>query len=256
MQPAFFTLMLAALHLFSLETCCKPVEWDLSRPHRRGSHKTRFLHQKKLRGIDDLFLKKNWSGQLRNLVSQESIVILPIRKDSTDFVSIFDLRKKRFLCVDFEGTLLSSLKVSREECLFQDLRFLQENRLDGSDSSRPAGLSPQLSKDIRETTAEDPKPLKPSSVLLVNLLLSRVHRTRRSQQVSDPSDPLRTENNRQPRLTEERRLELRKGQPEKEQSGAVSKETITSCDDPLQVLHSNGPVSPIKTNIEDRTVKE
>lgn len=158
--------------------------------------------------------------------------------------------------MDFEGTLLSSLNVSREECLFKDLWSLKENHLDGSDSSRPAGLDPQFSKDTREPTVEDPKPRKHSSVLLVNLLLSRIHRIKRSLQVSDPSDPLRTENNRQPRLTEEWRLELRKGQPDKEQSGAISKETITSCDDPLQVLHSNGPVSPIKTNIEDRTVKE
>lgn len=74
-------------------------------------------------------------------------------------------------------------------------------------------------------------------------------RRRRSEQVN-PSDPLRS----QPRPSHpaKEHKDLDQGQPERDQAGAVSKETITSCDDPLKVLQPNGPVSPVKTNIADQ----
>lgn len=66
----------------------------------------------------------------------------------------------------------------------------------------------------------------------------------------NPSDPLRSQADPSHSAKEPAGSDHRP--PEQDQAGAVSKETINSCDDPLRVLQSNGPVSPIKTNIADR----
>ncbi|KAI2648407.1 Vacuolar membrane-associated protein IML1 [Labeo rohita] len=65
----------------------------------------------------------------------------------------------------------------------------------------------------------------------------RHHRRRRSQHI-DPSDPLGSENPRS------RTANYRRPNREHERSSNVSKETITSCDDPLHVLLSKSPASP------------
>ena len=75
-------------------------------------------------------------------------------------------------------------------------------------------------------------------------------RRRRSEEVN-PSDPLRSESH-----PSRSAKDAEHGQPEQEQAGAVSKETITSCDDPLRVLRPNGHGSPVKTNIADRAEHE
>lgn len=64
-------------------------------------------------------------------------------------------------------------------------------------------------------------------------------RHKRSQHV-DPSDPLGSENPRS-RTANYRRPNR---EQERERISNVSKETITSCDDPLHVLLSKSPVSP------------
>lgn len=38
-------------------------------------------------------------------------VVLPVRSDKSDAVLIFDLRRRRFLCVDLRGELYSSVSV-------------------------------------------------------------------------------------------------------------------------------------------------
>lgn len=73
-------------------------------------------------------------------------------------------------------------------------------------------------------------------------------RQRRSEDVN-PSDPLRSQSH--PSYYAKKLKNRFNWQPEREKAGAVSKETITSCDDPLRVLQSNEPVSPVKTNIGD-----
>uniref|UniRef100_A0A3Q2GGY3 Uncharacterized protein n=1 Tax=Cyprinodon variegatus TaxID=28743 RepID=A0A3Q2GGY3_CYPVA len=84
-------------------------------------------------------------------------------------------------------------------------------------------------------------PPEGSSALLERL----VKRQRRSEEVN-PSDPLRTESHPAPPAKD----------AEQNPAGAQSKETITSCDDPLQVLRPPGHGSPVKTNIEDRAEHE
>lgn len=76
-----------------------------------------------------------------------------------------------------------------------------------------------------------------------------VKRRRRSHEVN-PSDPLRSQSDPLHSAKEPTGLDPRL--PEQDPASPISKETINSCDDPLRVLQSNGPVSPIKTNIADR----
>lgn len=66
----------------------------------------------------------------------------------------------------------------------------------------------------------------------------------------NPSDPLRSQSD--PSHSAKEPTGSDPGLPEQDQAGPISKETLSSCDDPLRVLQSNGPVSPIKTNIADR----
>uniref|UniRef100_A0A3P8YAN8 Uncharacterized protein n=1 Tax=Esox lucius TaxID=8010 RepID=A0A3P8YAN8_ESOLU len=67
-----------------------------------------------------------------------------------------------------------------------------------------------------------------------------VYRSKRSQQVHSvipEAEP----------IAEDQYLDIQHIQ---ERAGVISKETITSCDDPLRVLHSNSPGSPIKKAVE------
>lgn len=93
------------------------------------------------------------------------------------------------------------------------------------------------------------QPPESPSALVERPLAPLVKRRRRSEEVN-PSDPLRTESH-PPHATNNHK-DVDHGQAEQDQTGAVSKETITSCDDPLRVLQPNVPVSPVKTNIAEQ----
>ncbi|KAF7659978.1 hypothetical protein LDENG_00289130, partial [Lucifuga dentata] len=161
-------------------------------------------------------------------------VILPVKTKASNFVSIFDLRRKRFLCLDLKGKPYNSQrKKDRKDCLFQHI-WLLENHQDVLYSITGGRL---LKLDGAERLKR-----------FMSSLIKRRRRRRRREDVN-PSDPLRSESHPPPVKDHQ---EADHGKPEKDQAGAVSKETITSCDDPLRVLHSNGPVSPVKENIADR----
>lgn len=132
----------------------------------------------------------------------------------------------------------------KEGCLFQRIWLDWGNRdvfysahggrllkIEGLELNAPQRGSPEL-----------------PSGLLQRFLGPLVKRQKRSDEVN-PSDPLRTETH--PSGSNKNHKEPDRGQSDRDQAGAVSKETITSCDDPLRVLQSNGPVSPVKTNIAD-----
>lgn len=104
--------------------------------------------------------------------------------------------------------------------------------------------------ELRVAHQERPEP---SSTLLERVLGPLVRRQRRSEEVN-PSDPLRSESH--PSHSGKDHRDADHGQLEQDQAGAVSKETISSCDDPLRVLETNGPVSPVKTNIADRAEQD
>lgn len=134
----------------------------------------------------------------------------------------------------------------REDCLFQDiwLDLVSHHHVFYSTSGRR--LLRLQGGHLRVAHGEPPEhylaPLK-------RLLNPSVKRQRRSEEVN-PSDPLRTEAN--PSRSGKDLRDADHVRPEQAQTGAVSKETIASCDDPLSVLQPNAPGSPVKTNIADR----
>uniref|UniRef100_A0A8C7K9Z8 Uncharacterized protein n=1 Tax=Oncorhynchus kisutch TaxID=8019 RepID=A0A8C7K9Z8_ONCKI len=153
--------------------------------------------------------------------AQASCFVLPIRTETSDCVPILDFKSKHFLCVDIEGKLFSSVSIACcVSCLFQQLQM--ENHVDLFYSSSN-GLLLHLEGAKIHVKRHD--------------LLKRhlVYRKKRSQQVNaenPEAEPFMSDQDMQ---------------QDQERAGAVSKETITSCDDPLRVLHSNSPGSPIKT---------
>ncbi|CAL9697202.1 unnamed protein product [Knipowitschia caucasica] len=177
-------------------------------------------------------------GQTRSLRSSEwpnFLVILPVKTQSSIFVSIFDLKHKDFLCMDQKGEMFSSKHSETQDCLFQRLWLQWPLRHDVFYSTRAARLLKiqglQLNVELQSSERED----------IRRRFLERLKRPKRSQEVN-PSDPLRSETHSatNPKETDH---------SNRDQTGAVSKETITSCDDPLKVLQSNGSGSPVKNNI-------
>lgn len=146
--------------------------------------------------------------------------------------------------MDLQGELHNSRQRDKEGCLFQRIWLDWGNR----DVFYSASGGRLLKIEGVELNApQQGSPERPSG-LLQRFLGPLVSRQKRSDDVN-PSDPLRTETH--PSSSTKNHKEPDHGQPERDQAGAVSKETIASCDDPLRVLRSNGPVSPVKTNIAD-----
>ncbi|CAJ1057238.1 fibroblast growth factor 23-like [Xyrichtys novacula] len=177
-------------------------------------------------------------------------VLLPVKMGTSNFVSIFDLRRKRFLCMDREGELYNSRHKDREECLFQHIWLDFDSGHDVFYSTSGGQLFRLKAAELRVSHQEPPEP--PSS-LLQRFLGASGKRQKRSEEVN-PSDPLQTESH--PSLPTKDHKDADQRQPEQDQTGAVSKETITSCDDPLRVLQTDGLVSPVKTNIAERAEQD
>ncbi|XP_034445030.1 fibroblast growth factor 23-like [Hippoglossus hippoglossus] len=235
MHPALLSLLLTAVHVSVLVDCRpRPRDSPEQRPHRRQSSEHRGTRTDPPAGPARLHI--DLSGSMKRGVHRESLVVLPVRTDTSNFVSIFDLRRKRFLCVDLEGELHVSRQKDQADCLFQRIWLDLTNPRDVFYSATGGKLL-------------KPQGAEASSVQLGTLLGPSGRRQRRSEEVN-PSDPLRTHSPPDPSAKDHKEMSL--GQPEPDQAGAVSKETITSCDDPLRVLQHNGPVSPVKTNIADR----
>ncbi|XP_060932067.1 fibroblast growth factor 23-like [Limanda limanda] len=233
MHPALLSLLLTAV-LVSVLVDCRPRPRDSAeqRPHHRRTHTAPPAGPARLH--------IELSGSMRR--GRDSLVVLPVRSDTSNFVSIFDLRRKRFLCVDLEGELHVSRQKDRADCLFQRIWLDLTN-------PRDVFYSAAGGKRLKPQGAAHRGQAEASSGGLETLLGSSVRRQRRSEEVN-PSDPLRTHSLPDPSAKDHK--ETLQEPTEPDQAGAVSKETITSCDDPLRVLQHNGPVSPVKTNIADR----
>ncbi|XP_054886141.1 fibroblast growth factor 23-like [Poeciliopsis prolifica] len=159
------------------------------------------------------------------------LVVLPGAAAPGSWVLIFDLRQRRFLCVDIKGQLFKSRQKDRGHCLFQHIWFRPGERHDLFSSVSRSWL---VKLGVGRPGAVRGGP--PDGQLV---------KRQRSEEVN-PSDPLRTESHPSPPVKD----------VEPNQAGAVSKETITSCDDPLRVLRPNGHGSPVKTNIAERAEQE
>ncbi|KAG7522655.1 fibroblast growth factor 23-like [Solea senegalensis] len=228
MRPAFFSLTLTACVCVSVMVDCRPRVQDTEHlPHHHHQH---------IGGAsaDTGHFYSELSGSIKR-VHRKYLVVLPVTTDTSNIVSIFDLRRQRYLCMNLKKELYVSRHMDKEDCLFQLLSHY--------DTFYPASGGKLLK--LERT--------KDSSALLHRFPGPLVKRQRRSEEVN-PSDPLRTHT--LPSHSAKDHKEESLGQPEQDQAGAVSKQTINSCDDPLRVLHSNGPVSPVKTNIADQAEHE
>uniref|UniRef100_A0A3B3DVW1 Uncharacterized protein n=1 Tax=Oryzias melastigma TaxID=30732 RepID=A0A3B3DVW1_ORYME len=167
-------------------------------------------------------------------------VVVPERTATNNFVSIFDLSRKQFLCTDSSGQLIHSVSLCHQVLVFSLVNrrsldcFLRSFRLNLA-KRREVFPSPRSKQLLKQGGGDVPNREPPGA-----------RRRRRSKEVN-PSDPLMSETH--PSLPAK---DGDKSQPDQDQAGAVSKETITSCDDPLRVLRPNGAGSPVKTNIADR----
>ncbi|KAL6107145.1 uncharacterized protein ACO6RY_10837 [Pungitius sinensis] len=227
MQPAFFSLLLIAVHA--------SVSVDAT-PRLRGP-KHLVQHQRRSFQTGARFYWEP-SGGMRRGLYRNSFVIMPVRTATSNYVSIFDLRRKRFLCMDSAGDLYSSRQKDPEDCLFQPVGLDVADPHDSISSGRLfQAAGPELSSSSPAERFFGPS----------------LERRRRSEAVN-PSDPLRSHSHPSHSARDHKDVEHR--QPDQDQAGAVSKETITSCDDPLRVLQPNGPVSPVKTNIADRAEQD
>ncbi|XP_074533300.1 fibroblast growth factor 23-like [Halichoeres trimaculatus] len=244
MLPAFFTLVLSAV---SLMVDCAPRLHHAERllQHQKGSFNTG-VRAGAAAGMRHFYSEQREST--RKGSPRTSLVILPVRREKGNFVSIFDLRRKRFLCMDGEGEFYNSRQKIREECLFQRIWIDFDNGRDVFYSSSGGQLFNLDAAELRVSHHELPEP---QSSLIQKFL--GVKRQKRSEEVN-PLDPLQTESHPLLPAKDHRDAEVR--QPEQDQTGAVSKETIRSCDDPLRVLQDNGPVSPVKTNIAERAEQD
>lgn len=185
-----------------------------------------------------------------------------MRSTQSDTVLLFDLRRRWFLCVDLSGELYSSVSTpsTGSPTLKGLLRRVQvdQNLIFSSTGQRLKDKDDCLFYRVWLDVAGKREVLysvgggqlltlkaarrKASRTVVETLLGSSAGRKRRSHEVN-PSDPLRSQPSHPATVVD---------QTEQDQAGAVSKETIASCDDPLRVLRPNAPGSPVKTNIADR----
>lgn len=185
---------------------------------------------------------------------------------------LFDLKRRRFLCMDLSGELFSSVSAPLLGNLDSKLPFETRARLiknlvfsstgqrlkdEGeclyhrvwSDSVRKRQVLYSVGGGrLLTLKAAGTKTTGTSRTVAETLLGSSAGRKRRSHDVN-PSDPLRSQSQPSHPVREHKVADQ---PPEQDQAGAVSKETIASCDDPLRVLRPNAPGSPVKTNIADR----
>uniref|UniRef100_A0A672HPF6 Fibroblast growth factor 23 n=1 Tax=Salarias fasciatus TaxID=181472 RepID=A0A672HPF6_SALFA len=226
MHPALSSLILIALHVCVPVSCAprllaqhQQAETTNTGTHTHTSAAGRHTH---------------WTGSVRQ-------VILPKRTATNSFVSIFDLRRRRFLCLDFKGQLYHSVSIlyaDREACFF--LRIWLSDHRDVLYSASSGRLLRPAAGELRWAEVEPPE--RPSAQME-----RLVKRRRRSGEVN-PSDPLRTESH--PSLSVKDA-----DQPEQDQTGAVSKETIDSCHDPLRVLQPNAPGSPMQDRARHKALE-
>lgn len=135
--------------------------------------------------------------------------------------------------MDQQGELFNSRQRDIEDCLFQRLWLDWPNKHDVFYSTKAARI--MKFQEVEFSIAK-----RESSVKLLERMLKRKKRSG----VVNPSDPFQSEAHPHPAQTHHE-----PDQPNMDLAGAVSKETINSCDDPLQVLQASGPGSPVKNNI-------
>ncbi|XP_067235855.1 uncharacterized protein [Chanodichthys erythropterus] len=179
--------------------------------------------------ISSYFLMIQFGYRMMKAIHQQSKGEILLKKRSKDCFSVLDIKNNNIMCLDATKKPYISVDVINKDC------FITIPRKNSYQSTRRTDAMIKLFGVKSHTEA-----------YIAELLLSlqsnnhKTHlRLRRNQHI-DPSDPLGFEN------PKSRTTNYRRPNPERERehSSNVSKETITSYDDPLHVLLSKSPVSP------------
>ncbi|KAL1247457.1 hypothetical protein QQF64_022833 [Cirrhinus molitorella] len=175
------------------------------------------------------FLMMKFSKRIRKAIYQESKGAALMKKKSKDCSSLLRIKNNYIMCLDTAKNTYISADGINKDCF---------KRINGIDSHH--ALCPWRSDAVIKLVGAYSH-TDGYSAELHHSLQSNNHKThlrqRRSQYI-DPSDPLGSENPRS------KTANYRRPNQDQERSSNVSKETITSCDDPLHVLFSKSPVSP------------
>ncbi|XP_053486568.1 uncharacterized protein LOC128611231 [Ictalurus furcatus] len=158
--------------------------------------------------------------------------------------SVLNIVKKSsaFLCLDSKGKLYTSVFDSNEVCRFR--RVKRYKHYDVFHSCKGDVLLVNH-RQLKIYTHNLPKL---SDFVFLKRHKNRTHHRKRRSWHTDPSDPLGSE---YPYLST-----VRNWRSDPEHGGNVSKETITSVDDPLEVLLSHSAQTPtLEKHRENRKVR-
>ncbi|XP_060783063.1 uncharacterized protein LOC132890266 [Neoarius graeffei] len=167
-------------------------------------------HKPVRRGSDGNFM--DWKDQYKNCFS------------------VLDVKSHAFLCLDSKGKLYTSVFAGNEDCRFR--RVKRHKRYNVFHACR----GDVLLVNHRQVEIYACDLAKLSGFDFLKRHKNRTHHRKRRSWQTDPSDPLGSE---YPHLST-----MRNWRSDPEHGGNVSKETITSIDDPLEVLLSNSAQTP------------
>lgn len=177
------------------------------------------------------FLMMKFSKRMRKAIYQESKGAALLKKRSKDCFLLLHIKTNNIMCLDATKNTYISVDGINKDCF---------KPVHGKNSHH--ALCPWRS-DAMIKLVGGKSHTEAYNAELHHSQQSNNHKTHRRQRRSqyiDPSDPLGSENPRS--RTANYRSPNR--EHEHERSSNVSKETITSYDDPLHVLLSKSPVSP------------
>ncbi|KAG7329561.1 hypothetical protein KOW79_007735 [Hemibagrus wyckioides] len=189
------------------------------------------------------FIRKKGNRRAQKPVRSGSEGNFNSRKDQNkSCFSVLNMKKYAFLCLDPKGKLYTSVFNSNEDCRFR--RVKRHKHYDMLQSCRGDVL---LVKHHPVNVHARNLPKLSDFVFSKRHKKRTYHRKRRSWH-TDPSDPLGSE---YPHLSNMRNWKSDPGH-----GGNVSKETITSVDDPLQVLLSHSAQTPtLEKHRENRKIR-
>ncbi|XP_016399700.1 uncharacterized protein LOC107732796 isoform X2 [Sinocyclocheilus rhinocerous] len=219
-------LCLAALSTSALITC-HPIQKETIRTDLTREN---LSNMETMISTYGYFLMMTFSKRMRKAISRESKAAL-LKKRSKDCFLLLHIKTNNIMCLDRTKNTYISVHGINKDCF---------KTIDGKNSHH--ALCPWRS-DAMIKLVGGKSHTEAYSAQLHHSLQSNNHKTHRRQRRSqyiDPSDPLGSENPRS-RTANHRRPNR---EHEHECSSNVSKETITSYDDPLHVLLSKSPVSP------------
>ncbi|XP_017541437.1 fibroblast growth factor 23 [Pygocentrus nattereri] len=237
---------LFALWLTALQGCGPAAAAPNASPLQSSNwgNPRRFIHLQTSTDLSNFYLEISLNGHVRKTAHRGSYSVILLKAESRDRVAIFGVKSSRFLCMDAEGNLFTSMACNRDDCLFH--HKLLENHCDVYYSTKTGILLNLDGVKHRYTASQN---LPRSSLFLSEkntVPLERLkHRERKNRQV-DPSDPLKVfgieeESDSHAVQEEDAEQEL---EPFEDRN--TSREALLSPSDvdPWDIIHARIPGSP------------